>query len=354
MSEAHQPLPAAISSNDEPTIPESKQAVSPELPDKTVTAPAVNYNGHIKPQPQPGRRNAIFSTDLGRRAPRGSQQPRFFQSVARSNLEEDVVVAAGYLRKKYPYQYLSILPHQGWHISDLWDDYDIQIEGEKYFTQVLKVIEKHNATQVPRFACEYAEKHPERLALIGGNITGLYDKAHPVSIVDKIFVNEESRDYPPSFLWKVAIVLRTNMLAVRAMTEASKDLAGAPVSSNVDEKDTLVHSAEYASSSAAVPTEAAFSPSTPSKGEILIITIMRLGLTSIQHQLLLSSQHPRRWIRKWLPPSTARDSSLVHQQLHHLMVALALPLDMYQDLATTNRWGTQCPPCLYIVRVVQT
>lgn len=340
MGEVQQPLPAAVSSNGEPTISESKQLVSPALSDKTVTAPPVSSNGHVKPQLQPDRRRAIFSTDLSRRALRGLQQPGFFQPIARSNLEEDVVVAAGYLRKKYPYQYLSIFPHQGWHISDLWDDYDIQIEGEKYFTQVLRVIEKHNATQVPQFACEYAEKHPERLALIGGNIAGLYDQANPLSIVDKIFVNGESRDYPLSFLWKVAVVLRTNMLAVKAMTEAPNDPASAPVRSNADQKDSAVHSAEHAPLSAAVPAKAPVAPSTASKGKILIISNMRLGLTIIQHQLLLSSQHPRCQIRKWLPPSTTQGTSLVHQQLHHLKVALALLPDMYRDLATPNQWDT--------------
>ncbi|KAF3048285.1 hypothetical protein E8E12_011623 [Didymella heteroderae] len=258
--------PAAISSNGEPTLLESKQSASPAPSDKTVTAPPVSSNDDIMRQPQPGRRSAIFSTDIGRRARRGLQQPGFFQPIARSNLVEDAIIAAGYLRKKYPYQYSNVFPQQGWQIDDLWDDHDIQIEGEGYFTEVLRLIERDNVIRVQQYACEYAEKCPERLALIGGDIAGLYNKTSPLSIVDKIFVNGESRDFPPSFLWKVAHFLRTSMLTVKAMTE-SKDSSSATAGPVANHRDPVVHSAELdpasVTASASVPVSTSNTSNAP-------------------------------------------------------------------------------------------
>jgi hypothetical protein len=267
MGELQQQLPAAVSSKGEPTISEAKQSASPAPSDKTVTAPLVGSNVDIKQQPQPGRRVAIFSTNLGRRAPRGLQQPGFFQPIVRTNLEEDAFVAAGRLRKKYPYQYLSIFPHQGWQVSDLWDDHDIQIEGENYFITVLNIIANHNAIQVPQFAREYAEKHPERLNLIGGNLAGLYDKTSPLSIVDKIFVNGETRECPHAFLWKVAHVLRTNMLAAKALTEPSTDPVSDQARSDADQKDSEVHSTEQAPVAVIAAAKVPVATSTASKGK---------------------------------------------------------------------------------------
>lgn len=339
MGEWQQPLPAAVRLNGETKVPQPKLSASPAPPGKTVTAPPVSFNGDVKQQPQPGQRAAIFSTDLGRRAPRGLQQPGFFQPIARSNLEKDAYVAAGYLRKKYPYQYLSIFPHQAWHISDLWDDYDIQIEGEKYFTAVLSVIANHNAIQVPQFAREYAEMHPERLNLIGGNIAGFYDKTNPLSIVDKIFVNGESREYPPSFLWKVAHALRTNMLAVKTLTESPNDPVNASARSVADQKDPVVHIAEHAPASVTASAKVPVATSTL-KGKIYRIIIRRSQLTRPQRQLLLSSQRLRCQTPNWLSPSTKKDKLLVQQLVHHLMVALAHLLELQGDLATPDQWDT--------------
>lgn len=268
MGELQQLLPAVVKLNGEPTISESTQSTqsaSPTPPERTVTAPQVSSNCDVKHQLQPGRRAAIFSTDLGRRAPRGFQQPGLFQPIARSNLERDACHAAGNLRKKYPYHYLSIFPHQDWHISDLWDNLDIQSEGENFLTAVLGVIANHNAIQVPQFAREYADKHPERLHLIGGNIAGIYDKTNPLSVVDRIFVNGETREYPPGFLWNVAHVLRTNMLAVKALTGPPKGPVSSLARSDVDQKDTGVHSAEHAPASVTAIAKASAATSTVSK-----------------------------------------------------------------------------------------
>ncbi|KAJ4381258.1 hypothetical protein N0V86_003607 [Didymella sp. IMI 355093] len=269
MGEMQRLLPATLSSNGEPAPAESNQSASPALSDKTVTAPPVGSNGDAKPQSQPGQQSAIFSTDLGHRAPRGLQQPGDFQPIARSDLVKDVIVGAGHLLRKYPYQYLNIFPQQGWQIGDLWDDYDIQVEGESYFTELLGFIERDNVIRVQKYASEYAQKHPERLHLIGDDIAGLYNKANPLSIVNKIFVNGESQNFPPSFLWKVAHFLRINMFAVKAMTEPSQDPASAPARSVTDHGDSVVHSTVHtpafieASASVPVATSNAVKASTP-------------------------------------------------------------------------------------------
>jgi hypothetical protein len=268
MGEMQRLLPAALSSNGEPAPAESNQSASPAPSDKTVTAPPVSSNGNSKPQSQPCQRSAIFSTDLGRRAPRGLQQPGGFQPIARSDLVKDVIVGAGHLLRKYPYQYLNIFPQQGWQIGDLWDEHDIQIEGESYFTELLGFIERDNVVRVQKYASEYAQKYPERLHLIGDDISGLYDKANPLSIVNKIFVNGESQNFPPSFLWKVAHFLRTHMCAVKAMTEPPQDPASAPARSVMDHGDSAVHSAVHTPALVEASASVPVATSNAAKGKI--------------------------------------------------------------------------------------
>lgn len=237
MGEMLRLLPKAVSLIDELAIPEPRQPVASSAPsDKTATTPPVSST------PQPGLGAAVFSTHLGRRTPQGRQESRFVQPIARSDMVIDVVVGAEHLLRKYPYQYLNIFPQQGWQTGDLWDDYDIQTEGQLYFTEVLGFIERDNVVRVHKYACEYAQKYPERQTLIGGDMTELYDKANPLAIVNKLFVNGESRDYPPVFLWKVAHFLRTSMLAVKGITPPFKDVGNAAERPVVDLKDPALHS----------------------------------------------------------------------------------------------------------------
>lgn len=245
MGELQRLLPVAVSSSVEPTIAKLTQPTSSALSDKALIESPVSSNGDKK-----SRGSAIFSTGLGRRAPRGFQQPGFFQPIARSDMVMDVVVGAGHLLREYPYQYMEVFPQQGWKINDLWDDHDIQTEGEGYFIELLGFLERDNVVRAEKYACDYAHKYPERLNLIGGDIAGLYDKTNPLSIVDKIFVNGESRDFPPVFLWKVAHVLRTNMLAVKAATtEQSNDATSAPALPVAARKDPVLHSTGQATTS---------------------------------------------------------------------------------------------------------
>lgn len=243
------PLPtAAAPSTDELTFASSDLSVAPPaLAEKTVTSPHPAPAEHA--QPQLGRGSAMFSTDLGKRAPRKLQGPPYAPVIARSNMVLDVVNAAGLWRSKYPYQYLCIFPHAGWKINDLWDDEDIHLETESFCKELLRFIERDNGVRAQKYAQDWSSMHPERLPIVGGDMVELYDKTNPLSIVDKIFVGEESREYPPIFLWHVAHIMRTAMLTVKGAKL---------VSLGNDNKDPVVHSTTGSSATtnltATVPT----------------------------------------------------------------------------------------------------
>lgn len=136
----------------------------------------------------------------------------------------DVAIAADFWRHKYPYQYYSIFPGSGLKVNDLWDEYDIHLETENFCKEVLRFIEGDNATRAHKYSQEYVHVHPERLSTIGGNMTKLYDKCDPISVVDKIFVNNEKQTFPPVFLWHTAHHIRRAMLAVKGIKPPNKVL----------------------------------------------------------------------------------------------------------------------------------
>lgn len=265
MGELLRLLPAAVSLHEEPVIVDSKRSTSPAPSHKTVTVPPVSSTHDVKPQP--GRGNATFSTDLGRHAPRVLQDPRYVQPIARSNMVLDVVTGAGTLLRKYPYQYLNIFPQQGWQIGDLWDDHDIQIEGDLFFKELLGFIGRDNTVRAQKYAFEWAYKYPERQTLIGGDTAAIYDKSDPLSIVDKLFVNGESRDYPPVFLWKVAHFLRTSMLVVKGITVPPKETVSAPERPVMGHKNSVVHSTVQAPASVEGTANGPVAMSTAAKGK---------------------------------------------------------------------------------------
>lgn len=185
----------------------------------------------------------MFSTDLGRKALRKLQGPPYAPVIVHSNIVPDVVNAASLWRSKYPFQYLCIFPHAGWEIGDLWDEEDIHLETESFCKQVLQFIERDNGVRAQKFAQDWSDMYPERLSIVGGDMTELYDKSNPLSIVDEIFVNEESRQYPPIFLWHVAHIMRTAMLAVKGVKLLVKDLVTVSGSSGNDNKVPVVDNA---------------------------------------------------------------------------------------------------------------
>jgi hypothetical protein len=165
----------------------------------------------------------MFSTDLGKRAPRKLQGPPYAPVIVRSDKVQGVVVAAHLWLKKYPLQYLCIFPDSGWQISDLWDEHDIHIETELFCKEVLKFIERDNYVCAKNYAQGWSKLHPERLGIVGGDLTELYDKNDSLSIVEKIFVNGEEQDFPRTFLWNVAHIMRTAMLEVKGVKAPFKE-----------------------------------------------------------------------------------------------------------------------------------
>ncbi|KAJ4994445.1 hypothetical protein SVAN01_00274 [Stagonosporopsis vannaccii] len=223
MGDLHPPPLATADSSVELVFPSSERsAVSSLVPRKTASSPHSTPAKHV--QPHLGRGSAMFSTDLGRRAPRKLQGPSYVPVIVRSNMVADVVNAAGHWRSKYPFHYLCIFPHAGWKISDLWDEEDIHLETESFCKQVLQFIERDNSARARKYAQDWSYMYPERLPTVGGDMTRLYDKSNPLSIVEKIFVNEESREYPPIFLWHVAHIMRTAMLAAKGIYLPAEEL----------------------------------------------------------------------------------------------------------------------------------
>ncbi|KAJ4325019.1 hypothetical protein N0V94_000903 [Neodidymelliopsis sp. IMI 364377] len=194
---------------------------SPTDSDKTVSTPVADT--HPPLELSLGRGSAMFSTDLGKRAPRKLQGPPYAPVIVRSDKVQGVVVAAHLWSKKYPLQYLCIFPDSGWQIGDLWDEHDIYIETEPFCKEVLKFIERDNYVCAKTYAQNWSKLHPERLGIVGGDLTGVYDKNDSLSIVDKIFVNGEEQDFPRTFLWNVAHIIRTAMLEVKGVKAPFKE-----------------------------------------------------------------------------------------------------------------------------------
>ena len=136
----------------------------------------------------------MFSTDLGRRALRRLQGPSHPPVIVKSDRIHAVVTAAGIWRNKYPYQYMCIFPQGGWRIDDLWDEEDIHIDTESFCKETLYFIERDNCVRAQKYAQDWSKMHPERLPIVGGDMSELYDKASPLFVVDKIFVNGEMQE----------------------------------------------------------------------------------------------------------------------------------------------------------------
>lgn len=181
----------------------------------------------------------MFSTDLGRLAPRKLQGPPYTPVIVRSDRVQDVVTAAQLWLKKYPVQYLCIFPQSGWQIGDLWDEQDIHLETESFCKEVLKFIERDNYIRARDYAHQWSKTYPERLDVVGADMSVLYDPNDHLSIVDKIFVNGEMDLYPRIFLWHVAHNMRTAMLEVKGMRVPTKESVSAPARLNTGSDEPI-------------------------------------------------------------------------------------------------------------------
>lgn len=219
-SMAPHPL-AAVSPNEELALRPSEQATTLSACSDKILTSTCSEPMHK----QLGRGSAMFSTGLGLRPQRKLRGPPHVPVIVRSDMVRDVVTAAAFWRNKYPYQYSCVFPKAGWNIDDLWDEEDIHLDTERFCKEVLRFIERDNGVRAQMYSQEWAKLHPHRLAILGGDMNELYDKIHPLAIVDKIFVNNERQTYPPIFLWHVAHLMRTAMLAVKGIELLVKEVA---------------------------------------------------------------------------------------------------------------------------------
>lgn len=241
MGDASAPPLAAASSEDESASKGSdRSSASPASSDKTVLALLPTSAAILEPQLDRG--SAIFSIGLGKRAPRRLQGPPYTPVLVRSDIVQGVAMAAGVWFQKYPQQYMCIFPRAGWQIDDLWDDEDIHLETESFCRELLKFIERDNVARAKEFAQDWSKMHPEQLNVVGGDMTDLYDKENPLSVVDKIFTNGEKEKFPPVFLWHVAHMMRTAMLTVKGVKLPAKDTVGISARSNIGADTPVVHS----------------------------------------------------------------------------------------------------------------
>ncbi|KZM19209.1 nucleic acid binding [Ascochyta rabiei] len=245
MGDVLAPLPVVATSSDEMALNHSnRSAVSSAGSDKTITSPpAPNSTAVVEPQLGPG--SAMFSTDLGRRAPRKLQGPPYAPVIARSDMVQGVLIAAA-----------------GWQIGDLWDEEDIHLETESFCKELLRFIEYDVYVRAKKYAQDWSRVHPERLCIVGGDMTDLYDTNNHLSVVDNIFVNGEQQEYPPIFLWHVAHTMRAAILEIKGVRLQVKAAVGVPKHLDMEHEEPVVDGTAQVPATAKGTTKLPTAPST--------------------------------------------------------------------------------------------
>jgi hypothetical protein len=179
----------------------------------------------VKAVPSTGA--AILSTENGRRPTREPPGPPYPPVIVRSNKVIGVVQYANYWRNKYGKLYHSFFTNSGWIIADLWDNADIHLESPGFLEEVLLFITRDNEFRARKYAFEWSQAHRDKLDTIGGDMTQVYDHNNPMAIVDKVFTDGETRDYPHLFLWHVVRHMRQSMSITVEKQQAMKAAANA-------------------------------------------------------------------------------------------------------------------------------
>lgn len=287
----------------------------------------------------------MFSTGLGARPQRKLLGPPNVPVIVRSNMIADAAVAADFWRHKYPYQYFSIFPGSGLKINDLWDEHDIHLETENFCKHVLRFIEGDNATRARKYSQEYVHLHPERLSIIGGDMTKLYDKCDPISIVDKIFVNNEKQTFPPIFLWHTAHHIRRAMLAVKGNNLPNKVLVS-EISTGVQD-NLVVQGDPHAPTVGAMPTATTNASMDSKKTHNLTSELTQKAAVSTP----VFPQHPNRLIP---PPHAIYPEYRGHRRLlsaHQPRVMNTAPLRVPKTRSgrpPSGTYNSMAPPGSYI------
>ncbi|CAO2651140.1 Nn.00g094370.m01.CDS01 [Neocucurbitaria sp. VM-36] len=222
MSDSPPPAAATPSPEVSATTSAAQLPNSPTDSDKTIAAPMQDANPHQEFLPACGA--AIFSTELCTQTPRQSAGPPYPPVIVRGGDKNKAVVdAAHYWQKKFKWQCLCIFPGQGWEIRDLWDAVDIHVESSPFCEQMLIFISRDTYYAAKQFSEDWARAHPDRLAFIGGEMMSVFDPVDPFAIVDKVFTYGEPEDFPRTFLWHVAHMMRTTMAEISAANNAAME-----------------------------------------------------------------------------------------------------------------------------------
>ncbi|KAF2872989.1 hypothetical protein BDV95DRAFT_363440 [Massariosphaeria phaeospora] len=232
MAEAH---PSAAPEVASPAM-DTHTPLSPADSEKTIVATQRSTTDkeleNFEPTPSPAA-PAIFSTDLGRRAKRDPPGPPYSPVLVRGNIVDGVALTASKYRNKYGRQYHcifapGIVPSGRFTIHDLWDRHDIHLDSPGYLEEVLRFIMKDNEVRVDNFALEWSEKHRDRVALLAGDMTTIYDRNDPMAIANNVFDEDTLKEWPRVFLWHVAHRCRTVLLEVSQQQQTTA--AAVPVS----------------------------------------------------------------------------------------------------------------------------
>jgi len=195
--------PTTPTTNETANADTSVQASSPAHSDKTVLPQTAPRQMTAKPRSNA----AVFSTNCGLRPRRKIPNPPP-PAIVRGSGPFGVFEAASQWRIKFPHYYHCFFPGEGWEITDLWDDADIHIDSPDFLRKVLFFIGNDNVIRVQNFVAEWSPQHKDKMILLNGNIDHLFDSNDRLSIVEKIFTEDETEQYPRRFLWEALCVIR--------------------------------------------------------------------------------------------------------------------------------------------------
>jgi hypothetical protein len=229
---------------------------------------------------------AIFSTDLGRRPKRDPPGPPYAPVIVVSDKVRGVVDFARSWQAKYPKQYLCFFPYCGHNIHDLWDNADIHLHSPGFLQEALKFITQDNVMCARNYAIQWSINNRERLHVVA---EVEYHPAQPLAIVDDIFVNGETDEFPREFLWHVAHMMRYGMceVAVKKKAVPSEAVAGtvAKVADSNASKLNLQTGPAAEHTSKAIPGNTRL-PMAPNSGNVLR---KRTGRANIRNNKLTVS-----------------------------------------------------------------
>ena len=179
------------------------------------SASALDKKDHKAREFTPGCGLAIFSTELGTQAKRAIDSQCLPPVIVRSDGVKGVVDASRKWQARFRVQCLCIFPGQGWTVNDLWDAADLHLDTPAFCSEMLTFISRDTYHAARTFADDWIRAYPERLAVVGSDMANLHKTHDPFDIVDKIYNDGERAEFPRTFLWHVAHMMRHTLLETR-------------------------------------------------------------------------------------------------------------------------------------------